>query len=172
MRQLLDINKQSAGSIKISSSKPAIGNASIGQQGVKLTPLQIANLYATIADDGAWRPPSLVRGTTDYNGNKEILKKDNKKQIISQDTAQQIKEMLEKVVKEGTGKNAALTEVQVAGKTATSQTGMINKDKKEILNAWFAGYFPAEDPEWVVVVLVEDGKSGSQDAAPVFKKNC
>ncbi|QGT98911.1 hypothetical protein SYNTR_0318 [Candidatus Syntrophocurvum alkaliphilum] len=162
--------QQRAGSyVDISSSNPAIGNASIGQQGVKLTPLQIANLFATIADDGSWKAPSLVRSITDYDGNKDMLNKETKAQIISKDTAQKVKEMLEKVVIDGTGQNAALAEVQVAGKTATSQTGMVNENNEEILNAWFAGYFPANNPEWVVVVLAEDGRSGSQDAAPVFK---
>ena len=64
---------------------------------------------------------------------------------------------MEKVVTEGTGK------------TATSQTGNFDQEGNEILNTWFTGFFPANNPRWAIVVLVEGGKSGAENAAPVFK---
>jgi len=77
--------------------------------------------------------------------------------------------MLSLTVEKGTGRSAALAEVSLAGKTGTSQTGQINEQQEEILNTWFAGYLPAENPRWAVVVMVEEGISGAESAAPVFK---
>ena len=54
-----------------------------------------------------------------------------------------------------------------AGKTATSQTGQYTESGEEILDTWFVGYFPVENPQWVIAVLVEHGQSGGRNAAPV-----
>lgn len=153
----------------INPGRAALGNACLGQQGIKISPVQLASLISTIADDGYWRPPSLLRYTIDDEGKKNLPELESKKHLISSETARNIQALMEKVVTEGTGKTAALTETRVAGKTATSQTGNLKEDGEEILNAWFGGFFPAENPRWAIVVLVEEGKSGSQDAAPVFK---
>lgn len=157
--------------VKVEAARAALANACLGQQGVMVTPLQIASLLSTIADNGRWAPPSLLRYWINGEGIKRSLKPVAKQQIISVQTARIVQELMELTVEEGTGKNAALSMVQVAGKTATSQEGM-EKDgdkEREILNTWFAGYLPAQNPRWAVVVLVEDGTSGAADAAPVFK---
>jgi len=155
--------------IVINPGNPALANACLGQQGVMLTPVQVASLIATIADKGQWGPPALVRYTIDKNGNKQIISNGEKEQVISVKTANLMRELMAGVVTSGTGKAAALPDVQVAGKTATSQTGNINDDNEEILNSWFGGFFPADNPRWAIVVMVEEGTSGSADAAPVFK---
>ncbi|MDD3365128.1 MAG: penicillin-binding transpeptidase domain-containing protein, partial [Syntrophomonas sp.] len=90
-------------------------------------------------------------------------------QVITSDTAGKVKQLLEKVVEEGTGKPAAISEARVAGKTATSQTGRMKSAEDEVLNTWFAGYFPADQPRWAIVVMAEEGSSGAQNCAPVFK---
>ena len=56
-----------------------------------------------------------------------------------------------------------------AGKTGTAQSG-IYKDKKEILRTWFAGYYPADNPEYIIVILNENGNSGTSDCLPVFRE--
>lgn len=159
--------------VKINAGEPALGNASLGQQGVMVSPLQITSLLATIADDGCWAPPSIVRYSINGRGQKNVPFRNKPEQVISVQTARQVQELLEKVVSEGTGKNAALPEVKVAGKTATSQTGQIKNtqtgESEEILNTWFGGYFPADNPQWAIVVMVEEGSSGAESAAPVFK---
>jgi peptidoglycan glycosyltransferase/penicillin-binding protein 2 len=134
-----------------------------------LTPVQIASFISTIADDGYWAAPSLVQFTIDQNGQKEMLPKGERQQVITADTAQSVRKLLEQVVEEGTGKPAAIPEGRVAGKTATSQTGRMKSGDKEVLNTWFAGYIPAERPRWAIVVLAEEGSSGAQNCAPVFK---
>jgi peptidoglycan glycosyltransferase/penicillin-binding protein 2 len=154
--------------VKIDGGNTALGNASLGQEGVMLSPVQIASLLSTIADDGWWTSPSLVQYTMDQNGQKEMLPQGERQQVITADTAGKVKQILEKVVEEGTGKSAAIPEARVAGKTATSQTGRMKSADEEVLNTWFAGYFPADQPRWAIVVMAEEGSSGAQDCAPVF----
>ena len=156
--------------VRIDRGEPALGNASLGQEGVMISPLQIASLLSTVADDGYWAPPALVKYTIDQKGNKNELVSGNRKQVISSGTAEKVRGLLKKVVEEGTGKTAAIPEERVAGKTATSQTGRMKSEDEEILNTWFAGYLPAEQPRWAIVVMAEEGSSGSQNCAPVFKE--
>ena len=77
--------------------------------------------------------------------------------------------MMEAVVESGTGKNAYIAGYRVAGKTATAQTGR-SKNGEEIYNAWFAGYFPADNPKYAVAILKENGGEGAVSCAPVFKE--
>ncbi|MDD3023612.1 MAG: penicillin-binding transpeptidase domain-containing protein, partial [Syntrophomonadaceae bacterium] len=155
--------------VKIEPGEPALGNACLGQEGVMITPLQMTSLLATIADDGKWAPPSLLCYTIDSKGKKQELPAIAKEQVIKQETAKAVQYLMEMVVSDGTGKTAALKEIKAAGKTATSQTGNLRENGQEILDTWFGGYFPADNPRWAIVVMVEGGQSGAQDAAPVFK---
>ncbi|HPF20023.1 MAG TPA: penicillin-binding protein 2 [Syntrophomonas sp.] len=156
--------------VSIDPGDPAMANACLGQRGVMLTPVQIASLLATIADDGCWSPPQLVKYTLDGSGQMRQLDTVPGEQVIRVATAQKIQSMLAGVVTDGTGQAARLDEVAVAGKTATSQTGRIKENGEEVLNTWFAGYLPADAPRWVIVVLAEEGKSGAENCAPVFKE--
>jgi len=155
--------------VVIDGGAAALGNASIGQQGVMLSPMQLCSLVSTIADNGVWGRPSLISYTVDSHGQKEQYSDPGRCQVIRPETAETVRGLMFKTVRQGTGMNAAPFEVAVAGKTGTGQTGNLGRDEKEILNSWFAGYFPAEEPRWAVVVLVEESRSGAQDAAPVFK---
>jgi cell division protein FtsI/penicillin-binding protein 2 len=96
------------------------------------------------------------------------------RRVIGEKTATQLTEVLTGVVEYGTGTNAGLEGIDVAGKTGTAEktkpTGGYAKDK---LVCSFAGYFPASDPRLVIVVMVDEPKGrhwGSDVAAPVFKK--
>ncbi|HNX27861.1 MAG TPA: penicillin-binding protein 2 [Syntrophomonadaceae bacterium] len=154
--------------IQINAGQAALANASIGQQGVMITPLQIASLIATIADNGWYKSPSLVKYTVNSEGNRQNYSAGKGERVLDAETAHAVQKLMEKCISEGTGKSAALNEVMVAGKTATSQTGII-KENQEVLNAWFGGYLPADEPRWAIVVLVEEGRSGAAEAAPIFK---
>lgn len=167
--RLIGLGKVNANTyVQIDGGKPALGNACLGQRGVMLTPLQITSLLATVADDGKWAPPAIIKYTLDSKGIKHTPDLKDKERVIDSKTNQKVQKMMEKVVAEGTGQTAKLPDVMIAGKTATSQTGNI-KASEEILNTWFAGYLPAEAPRWAIVVLVEEGKSGAENCAPVFK---
>ncbi len=155
--------------VKINPGPAGMGNASLGQQGVMLSPINITNLIATIADNGRWGRPSMVKYIVNENGIKEVVAKGPFAQVISLDTAKKVRTLMEEVVLSGTGRTAKLPNIKLAGKTATSQTGNY-KDHEEILNTWFGGYFPADNPRWALVILVEGGTSGAVDAAPLFKE--
>ncbi|NLB53610.1 MAG: penicillin-binding protein 2 [Syntrophomonadaceae bacterium] len=155
--------------ININPGKAAMGNASIGQQGIMLTPLQITSLIATVADDGYYKSPSLVKYTVDRKGKRQNYSADKGERVLKIETAKAVQELMEMCISKGTGKSAALNEIMVAGKTATSETGIIKNDS-ESLNAWFGGYLPAHNPRWAIVILVEEGTSGAGQAAPIFKE--
>jgi len=169
-RQVIGMEGQQKDSlVEIDPGEPALGNACLGQRGVMLTPLQITSLLATVADDGYWSPPRIVKYTLNDQGQPVNLPSQSGEMVMSEETAHKVQSMMEKVVAEGTGKSASLPTVRIAGKTATSQTGKMKENGEEFLNTWFAGYLPADNPRWAIVVLAEEGRSGSENCAPVFK---
>lgn len=151
-------------------SKAAISNISFGQGSLLATPLQICNVAATVARGGIYIEPYLVEGETDENGVFTKIKSySEKKQVMSYENALLIRRFLEKVVTDGSGVRAQSEYVAVAGKTATAQTGK-SENGEEIYNAWFMGYFPAENPKYAVAVLKENGGEGAVSCAPVFRE--
>jgi peptidoglycan glycosyltransferase/penicillin-binding protein 2 len=163
-------NNQPASQISINPGKRSLANASLGQHGVMLTPLQICSLIATIADGGKWETPSLLSYIIDQNGKRVYPENPAPEQVLTPETAKKLQNLMRLTVEEGTAKTAALPGVLTAGKTGTSQTGRFDENNEEILNTWFGGFYPAENPHWAIVVLSEAGESGAQDAAPVFRK--
>lgn len=153
---------------KLSQSGAAVANYAIGQGDIMISPLNLAAAYAAIANGGTYNTPYLVSGTCE-NGKFNPSVPKTGEQVLSAFACNEIKAALEKAVLEGTGISAKPENCTAAGKTATAQTGWV-KNGKKILISWFAGYFPAEKPEYVVVLLKEDGTSGSADCAPVFKR--
>ena len=80
--------------------------------------------------------------------------------------------MMISVVEEGSGVNAKPEKGGAGGKTASAQTGQLDGDGNEIIHAWFVGFYPAEKPRYAIAVFAEGMESGSDFAAPVFKKIC
>lgn len=158
-------------SINIEKNSPAaLGNAVLGQKGVKLSPLQVASLYATIANDGIFYEPSVVKHV---NNNEKIIMSFPLKQgeqIISRKTAKKIKKLLNLATLTGTATNAWVEKWGSAGKTSTAQTGEQAGTGKEKNNVWFAGFTPLDNPKFTAVIMIEDGTSGGKDAAPVFRE--
>lgn len=150
-------------------SKAALANLSFGQGSLLATPVQICAMMATVANNGVLVKPYLVEGEVDSDG--EYIKKENYREqirVISEKTAVILKKCLESVVTDGSGKKAASEFVSVAGKTATAQTGK-TANGKELYNTWFAGYFPADNPEYAIAILRENGEEGAVSCAPIFK---
>ena len=150
-------------------SKAALANLSFGQGSLTATPLQICTMMSIIANGGISVKPYLVEGEMDSAG--KFIKSEKYKErikVISEDTSVLLNKFLRSVVTIGSGKKAGSDLVKTAGKTATAQTGR-TENGKELYNSWFAGYFPADKPEYAVVILRERGDSGSNDCAPVFK---
>ena len=151
------------------NSPAAVANFAFGQGTLMATPLQLASLYACIANDGGYQKAMLIEGLVDDEGNLlEEAEIQPPLQAMSVSTAHTIQRFLIQTVEEGSGRHAKPEGGTAAGKTATAQTGWYDGER-EILHTWFAGYFPAEEPEYAIVVLKEDGSSGATDGAPVFK---
>ncbi len=148
-----------------------IANMSIGQGEIMATPLQAADIVATIANGGIKNTVNIVDAIIDKNGNKvrDIRKKQGKR-IIDKDIADKIKDLMESVVKEGTGTMIDLEEHGgAAGKTGSAETGQY-KDGESIVHAWFVGYFPKQNPKYSIAVFIENGKVGGKTAGPIFQE--
>lgn len=151
-------------------SRAALANLSFGQGSLTATPIQICAMAAAIANNGVYCPPYLVEGTVDEDSEMTAIRHySEKKQIISETVADKLRSFLLSVVEEGSGRRAKSDIISLAGKTATAQTGKL-RNNEEIFNAWFAGFFPYEEPKYAVVIMKEDGGEGAISCAPVFKK--
>ena len=142
-----------------------IANLSIGQGVLMATPLQVADIVATIANGGIKNQVNIADCITDNEGNKvRDLKIKEGHRIISREAAEVIKSLMEAVTDYGTGTAAMLAEYGgTAGKTGSAETG-----RKDVVHAWFAGYFPRNEPRYSIAVLADNGQYGGKVAAPVF----
>jgi peptidoglycan glycosyltransferase len=143
-----------------------VARIAIGQERLLVTPLQMAMVAAGVANDGTVMAPHLGREAVDRGGSVvRELRPTQVGQSSSPAVANELTEMMTRVVEEGTGTAAALssTGVQVAGKTGTAETGDANRNQ-----AWFIGFAPADDPVIAVAVVVEDTPGqGGVEAAPI-----
>ena len=78
--------------------------------------------------------------------------------------------MLISVVENGLGQPAKPLHGGAGGKTGTAQTGRFQENGAEIMDAWFAGFYPAEEPQYTIAVLLDSGTHSSDDAAEIFAK--
>jgi cell division protein FtsI (penicillin-binding protein 3) len=152
-----------------------LGTNAIGQ-GVAVTVLQMANVYATVANNGVLRTPTLLRGTIDARGRVAKAERRPGRRVLSAKTAKTLSRILEGVVREGgTGTAAALEEWRVAGKTGTARKPDVERGgyRPGAYVGSFIGYAPAERPAVVVAVVIDEptrGYYGGSVAAPVFRE--
>lgn len=150
-------------------SAPALANLSFGQGTLLSTPLQIAAVYCAFANGGYYRQPYILKEMV--NENSEITayyKNEISNKVLPDSVCDKVNTMLGLTVTDGSGKLAKPMCYDAAGKTATAQTGWI-KNGEEVCHTWFAGYYPAQNPRYVIVVFNEVGSSSSTDCAPVFR---
>ena len=145
------------------------GNFSFGQGKLSATPVQICRMTAAIANNVMCPEPKLILEIKDNDGYCERVDYPINKRAVSYLTAKKLREFMENVVNSDNSMSKSYI-VSGAGKTSTAQTGRYNSDGIEQLNCWFTGYFPADNPEYAVTVLIEDGISGNMTAAPLYKK--
>lgn len=150
------------------TTNQGLANVAIGQGEILATPVQVADMLLTVANDGVRKQLMLIDGIVDTKGQVEEILPTEIGRIISVDTARNIKQMLFDTVSYGTGMSASLKNYDVSGKTSTAETGW-EQDGKVMTHGWFAGFFPSEEPKYVCVVLVENGGYGSESASPIFK---
>lgn len=147
---------------------PAIGNISIGQGEIEVTPMQVTNMMMILANKGIKKDMSLVKGyTTEEGVFAKAINRDEEQRVISERITNQVKVGLDKVVEKGTASNLRIKDLGGGGGKTGSAQAILNE--KEVTHAWFSGYFPKENPEYVITVFIEDGNSGSGVAAPIFE---
>jgi cell division protein FtsI (penicillin-binding protein 3) len=152
-----------------------LGTNAIGQ-GVAVTVLQMASVYATVANNGVLRPPTLLRGTVDARGKVAKAARKPGRRVLSAGTAKSLSKILQGVVEEGgTGTLAALDEWRVAGKTGTARKPDTVRGgyRPGAYVGSFIGFAPAERPAVVVAVVIDEptrGYYGGSVAAPVFRE--
>ena len=148
-----------------------LANLSIGQGFLEASPLQIASLISTIVNDGIKVDPSLISRFTASNGmtiKQYPLSRGSR--VLSRQTAAQLREMMSAATRYGTGQAAYVEKGGSAGKTGSAETGKYDRKGKSLSHAWFAGYAPLDNPSYAIVVFVEEGMSGGDVAAPIFRE--
>ncbi|MDO8736687.1 MAG: penicillin-binding protein 2 [Thermoleophilia bacterium] len=142
-----------------------VASMAFGQEQLLVTPLQMALVAESIANGGKMMKPYSVDSVSDYNGtivhqaSPEVWKTP-----LQPDTASDIKDMMIKVVNEGTGSKTKTGKVQIAAKTGTAEVTGSGP------NAWFMGFAPAENPRYAIAVVVEDSDAGGGIAGPVMRE--
>ena len=147
-----------------------VGRVAIGQGGaegqLRSTPMQMAQVAGAVANDGKLMEPTFLQEATDPDGRQiEELDPDEQSEVMSEETAAQVTEMMTNVANEGTAAGLTTTLGQLAGKTGTAEI-----DVAQSLNRpWFIGFAPAEDPQIAIAAMLErcTGCFGGEVAGPV-----
>ena len=155
-----------------------VANACIGQGDVMVSPVDLASVYATCVT-GFRRDLTLVKGLWEQ-ADGTFLAEDSAPEgklirfcdtipvkVLSDLTVKRLREMMCACVRIGTGWQASAAPLSVGGKTATAQTGQY-KDGKEVLNRFFAGFFPADEPRYVLVILCDGNGDNQAVPAKIF----
>jgi cell division protein FtsI (penicillin-binding protein 3) len=143
-------------------------------QGYSLTAMQATSIFATIANDGVRVSPTVIAGTRDSSGNFTPAPGRTSERVVSKETAQAMRLMMESVVSgNGTAPSAAIPGYRVAGKTGTAQRIDDTCGCYRGYTASFIGFAPADKPAYVISVTIQDPKGmhwGGVLGGPVFKK--
>jgi cell division protein FtsI (penicillin-binding protein 3) len=170
----IELPAESGGQLKKTSewSLTSLNSIAYGYE-VGVTPLQIACAYGAIANDGMLMKPYIVEKEMDENGielianQPELIRRVNTKEVNDK-----VKQMLEGVVEFGTGSVVKIPGITIAGKTGTSRKYVDGHYETGSYNASFVGFFPADKPEIVCLVIIEKpkvGYTGAVASAPIFK---
>jgi peptidoglycan glycosyltransferase len=149
---------------KASVSPSILAQLGFGQADLLVTPMRMALVAATVAAGGAEPRPYLVRAVRANGRDETAVPPGTLARPISGDVAGRLRDMMVAVVERGTGRNAALPDVTVAGKTGTA-TNPAGKS-----HAWFVAFAPAGDPHVAVAIVVENAGYGGDVAAPIARR--
>jgi penicillin-binding protein A len=163
--------RSATSSIPTEMDEPSTAQSAIGQRDVRVTPLQMASVAATIANGGERMAPRVVdRVISDEGKTVKTFGADSLGQAIPEGVAEQVKQAMTQVVESGTGTSAKIPGLQVAGKTGTAQNA-----EGAAPHAWFIGFAEQDERSIAVAVVVENGgdlgseATGGAVAAPVAK---
>ncbi|MCL2678261.1 MAG: penicillin-binding protein 2, partial [Clostridiales bacterium] len=150
-----------------------LATISIGQS-IGVTPLQMVTAVSAVANGGMLLKPQIVRQVLDGDGKVvQDFEVEEVRRVISEETAKTVRELLESVVTDGTGRNAYIAGYRVGGKTGTAQKAGVGGYQQGAYVASFLGMAPVNDPRIVCLVILDEPSGylyqGGQVAAPVFK---
>lgn len=166
----LTVSQGTVPKLKELQSSGNLANFSFGQGSFTASMLQLSELFAAIGNGGKYTTPYLVEKTQTADGTQTVHKAKYPVVALSEKTSERLTKLLVSVVENGNASKARMKNgITAAGKTATAQTGTFFENGEEICNTWFCGFFPAEQPRYVIVILKQGGSSGAQDCAPIFK---
>jgi peptidoglycan glycosyltransferase len=139
-----------------------LARTAIGQERLAVTPIQMATVAATVANDGVRMEPRLARFFRDEYGRTTMTVSPKRaERVMKPATAAELNKMMRKVVEEGTGTAANVGDLKMAGKTGTAEVRGGNQ-------AWFIGFAPYDNPKYAVAVTIEKTQLfGGQVAAPI-----
>ena len=147
----------------------SLGIAAIGQN-IRMTPLHAIGIVNTVVNDGVYVKPQIVKALVDGNGKAIEEYKNNTWSVYSKETAEKIKKVMKRVVNEGTGRNARIDNMEIGGKTGSTER---IENGTKYSDGWFIGYFKKDGKYYSMVVFVKnidkDSESGGSTAAPIFK---
>ena len=164
---VFDVKQQKP--IAVDSGRVDIGRVAIGQERLRVTPLQMATVAATVANGGMRMKPHITNRTVDADGRTvERIEPEEAERVMSEESAAQLTQMMANVVKEGTGTAAALDGIEVAGKTGTAELNI----PQRLNQPWFVGFAPRQNPKVAIAVTLENlvGAQGGTVAAPIAKQ--
>ena len=150
-----------------------VARVAIGQERLAVTPLQMAEVAAAVANGGKLMKPQIWSRVVDPDGRvTERLDPAVYSEPIDEETAAALTTAMEGVVTEGTGTNAEIPGVPVAGKTGTAETPFNDAcGGADVNQAWFIGFAPADDPQIAIAATVECTEAfGGDIAAPIFRE--
>lgn len=176
----LSVKESSLGSLR---TPVDLAWSAVGQAEVVVTPLQMVAFTAIIAAGGRDVQPAIVDKRIDYQADGSIRETIDNEQtaaedsstddttedryrVIKKETAEIVTELMVSVVDQGTGKKAGIPGIKIAGKTGTAEMSSVD----EMTHAWFTSFAPAEKPELALLIFLERGGVGGQEAAPVARE--
>lgn len=142
-----------------------LARTAIGQERLAVTPIQMAEVAATVANDGVRMEPRIARSFVDQYGRvKKSIGPKKANRVMSEKTASELNDMMRKVVEEGTGQAANIGSLKMAGKTGTAEVA------NNLNQAWFIGFAPYDNPKYAVAVSIEKSTEfGGTVAAPIAR---
>jgi len=154
-------------------TRPSAASLAMGYE-LSVTPIQVAMAYGALANDGLLLQPTLIREVRDASGGVRYRHRPEPvRRVVSREVAAALRNLLRGVVERGTGTEAALTNFPVAAKTGTARRVVNGRYAAGEYTASFAALFPADQPQLVLVVKIDNPHKGSyfaaQTAAPVTR---
>jgi cell division protein FtsI (penicillin-binding protein 3) len=152
----------------------SLASMSIGYE-IGVTALQMVSAFATIANDGVRIKPHIIKEIRRSDEQPKVVTQTTQERVVTEATAKDLRTMLRQVVIDGTGRRASLNGYSVAGKTGTAwkfNSASKSVDSSKYISS-FIGMAPADDPQLVVAVVMDEPRVGARDggmvSAPVFK---